>query len=220
MEYTVFQTKTRPDFTDFDSPAWAGAQEQKLDYIFPESSDHHPDVRVKLLYDQTAIYGIFQVDDRYVRAVHLEDQSMVCKDSCVEFFLQPCGSRGYHSFELNCIGTLLSYFIRDARRIPGGFADSSKLPPEDLALIRRYPSLPRKAVEPEHKEPLRWTIGFEIPLELFTRWGNPDPVPGSIWRGMFYKCGDETSHPHWLSCAEYPTLNFHQPEFFGTIIFH
>jgi len=218
MFYTVAQTEKRPDFSDFTSPDWGRAEEKKLDYIFPESSSHHPDVRVKLLYDPHAIYGIFRVDDCYVRAVHMEDQSMVCCDSCVEFFLQPAGSEAYHSFELNCSGTLLSYFIRDPRRVPGGFADFEQLSPEELQLVKRYPSLPRR-VEPEITEKICWTIGFEIPLKLFSSKGNPIPSSGSIWRGMFYKCGDETSHPHWLSCVKFPALNFHQPDYFEKIRF-
>ena len=217
MKYTIVQTAVRPDFSNFNAPCWQRAEEKKLACVYKESSSHHPDVRVKLLYDNNAVYGMFQVDDRYVRATRLNDQEQVCNDSCVEFFIHPAGSKGYFSLEMNCIGTLLSYFIRNARRTASAFEDYSVLPPEDLALIKRYPSL-SAPVEPEITEPVRWTLGFEISMELFTRWGCTAPQSGDVWRGMFYKCGDETSHPHWLSCAIYPTLNFHQPDYFGELV--
>ena len=218
MKYTIAKTAARPDFSDFNAPSWQRAEEKKLDYVYPQSSDHHPDVRVKLLYDDHAIYGMFQVDDRYVRAVCRHDQEQVCNDSCVELFLRPAGSTGYHSFEMNCCGILLSYFIRNAQRCPGGFADYSILPQTDLDLVKRYPSI-TAPVDEEITDPIRWTLGFEIPMEFFTRYGNAAPVSGSVWHGMFYKCGDSTSHPHWLSCVGYPTLNFHQPDYFGELIF-
>ena len=218
MKYTIAKASVRPDFSDFNAPSWQRAEEKKLDAVYAESSDHHPDVRVKLLYDENAVYGMFQVHDRYVRATRTKDQDQVCNDSCVEIFLHP-GTNGYHSFEMNCCGTLLSYFIRNAQRHPNGFEDFSILPPEDLALVKRYPSITAPSIPEEITEPLTWTLGFEIPMEFFTRWGAAVPQSGTVWRGMFYKCGDQTSHPHWLSCEKYPTLNFHQPEFFGEMIF-
>lgn len=218
MKYTIAQTAVRPDFNDFNAPAWQRAEEKKLDYVYPESSAHHPDVRVKLLYDENAVYGMFQVKDRYVRAPRTKDQDAVCNDSCVEIFLHP-GNNGYHSFEMNCCGTLLSFFIRNAQRTQDGFEDYSILEADDLALVKRYPSISAPAITEEITEPLTWTLGFEISMELFRRWGAVTPASGTVWRGMFYKCGDETSHPHWLSCKKYPTLNFHQPEFFGELIF-
>jgi hypothetical protein len=37
----------------------------------------------------------------------------------------------------------------------------------------------------------------------------------------FYKCADQTSHPHWLTWAsvDYPQPKFHLPEFFGRLVF-
>jgi len=47
------------------------------------------------------------------------------------------------------------------------------------------------------------------------------PVAGTIWRSNFYKCADESSHPHWLTWApiNFPRPSFHIPEFFGTLEF-
>jgi len=40
-----------------------------------------------------------------------------------------------------------------------------------------------------------------------------------VFRGNFFKCGDETSHPHWASWSPISEeLNFHRPETFGSIV--
>ena len=43
--------------------------------------------------------------------------------------------------------------------------------------------------------------------------------PESI-RANFYKCGDKTAHPHYLSWSpiDTPKPDFHRPEFFGELI--
>jgi hypothetical protein len=47
------------------------------------------------------------------------------------------------------------------------------------------------------------------------------PATGVQWRANFYKCGDKTSHPHWLtwSVVDKPEPDFHRPEFFGILEF-
>ena len=42
--------------------------------------------------------------------------------------------------------------------------------------------------------------------------GGAPPVPGDRWRANFYKCGDETSHPHWASWSPVGRLDFHRPQ--------
>jgi hypothetical protein len=45
------------------------------------------------------------------------------------------------------------------------------------------------------------------------------PMSSQSWRDNFYKCGDQTSHPHWASWSPVDDLNFHLPRCFGTICF-
>jgi hypothetical protein len=47
------------------------------------------------------------------------------------------------------------------------------------------------------------------------------PAENVVWRANFYKCGDQTSHPHWLTWAEVdcPQPNFHLPRFFDRLAF-
>jgi len=47
------------------------------------------------------------------------------------------------------------------------------------------------------------------------------PSPQAEWRVNFYKCADDTSHPHWLtwSPVDLPEPNFHHPQSFGILQF-
>jgi len=85
--------------------------------------------------------------------------------------------------------------------------------------IRRYASL-SSVVEPEISTPLVWTLEFSIPFAVLEKhvWplGN---IQEQVWRANFYKCGNETSHPHWASWAPLSARNFHDPASFGQIEF-
>src|SRR5574344_2742205 len=216
--YRIAPCRREPALNAFDDTSWKGAHELKLTNVFPQSSSHRPDVCVKLMWNAAGIYGIYRVDDCFVRAVHLGNQAAVCLDSCVEFFVWPEGDRGYHNFEMNCGGSLLSYWIRDARRTKDGFADYSKHTDAELAMVKRVHSLPER-VEPEIAVPTVWTIGFFIPFAMLKSYGMAMPKPGSVWRGGFFKCADQTSHPHWISWLPIPELNYHRPDCFGKLVF-
>jgi hypothetical protein len=43
------------------------------------------------------------------------------------------------------------------------------------------------------------------------------PITEKSWRGNFYKCGNATSRPHWLSWAPLTDRNFHLPVCFGSL---
>lgn len=78
---------------------------------------HRPVTQAKLLYDDQAVYVIFWVDDRYVRAVTSKTHGEVWQDSCVEFFFSPANSvdAGYFNLEINCGGTILMRFNAQSR---------------------------------------------------------------------------------------------------------
>jgi hypothetical protein len=60
-----------------------------------------------------------------------------------------------------------------------------------------------------------------IPWSLFVEvTGHGRPTVGEVWTGNFYKCGDETSHPHWAAWSLIgEVLDFHAPERFGRLVF-
>lgn len=218
--YTVLPAHLRPGLQEgWAGNTWRHVPAITIDCFRPESSDHRPRTRVRLVADDQALYGLFRVEDRFVRCIHREFQSPVYKDSCVEFFVQPRPDGGYFNFEFNCGGALLASYITDSRRTADGFAAFQPLAPEEGRRIRVHSSLPH-VVEPEITDPLIWELAFAIPLEIMARYAGPVSVAaGEIWYGNFYKCGDETSRPHWVSWSPVERLNFHLPQCFGQLRF-
>ena len=198
---------------------WKNAKALNIDVVGEESSDHHPQTDLKLLYTNTSIFGLFMVKDKYVRAIRSGFQESVCRDSCVEFFFKPKPESGYFNFEFNCSGALLSSYITSNKRTKNGFEEYVMLIDEDLKKVNIFHSLPEK-VEPEIKEDTNWFLGFEIPLVILEKYiGKLGELSAQTWEANCYKCGDETSHPHWISWNPINEKNFHCPECFGIMEF-
>jgi hypothetical protein len=160
---------------------------------------------------------MFRVEDRYVRAVAKRYQDPVSRDSCVEFFFTPGADlrEGYFNIEMNCGGTTLF------RHQLGRGVRQREVTEEDAAGLAAAHTLPSR-VEPELPEPVSWLVSYRVPFELLGRYASVlRPGPGVRWRANLYKCGDATSHPHWLawSPVDLPAPDFHRPEFFGTLRF-
>ncbi len=205
--------------SQWDGAEWGNIPALEISCYRQESSAHRPRTQCKLLYDQDRIYGIFLINDQHVRCVHTEFQSEVYKDSCVEFFVQPKATGGYFNFEFNCGGALLASFITDPTRVSGTVKEFIPLTPEDNLQIKRFSSLP-PIVEPEITQKITWFLEFSIPFTVLEKYaGTLTEVSGLIWRANFYKCGNETSHPHWGSWSPLRELNFHLPDDFGEIQF-
>jgi hypothetical protein len=203
----------------WDGDVWQDVADIAVACFRPEGTAHHPKTLCKMLYDQERIYGIFKVEDQYVRCIHAEFQSEVYKDSCVEFFVQPPAQCGYFNFEFNCGGTMLASFITDPTRMNGGVKSFTPLTPDDDVQIQRYHSLPA-IVDPEITQKIAWLLEFSIPFSVLEKYaGKLGNVDGQTWRGNFYKCGNDTSHPHWASWSPVSELNFHLPADFGIFQF-
>lgn len=197
----------------------ADADELRLTHFRPEGSDHRPLAQVKALHDARTLYVLFDISDRYVRAVAKNFGDPVCRDSCVEFFVQPKEGKGYFNFEMNCGGTLLVYYVEDPTRLGEGLKKFTKIPAETAAGVKIAHSMPKR-VDPEITEPVDWNLRCTIPLDLLEHYVGPiSSLSGQVWRGNFYKCGDHTSHPHWASWRQVDELNFHLPRCFGKIEF-
>jgi hypothetical protein len=218
--YRIFFTRQLPETQGrWNGAVWSSVLPLSVDCRRPEGSPHHPGTFCKLLYDDTNIYGIFRVEDQHVRSIHTLFQSEVWKDSCVEFFVQPKVDGGYFNFEFNCGGALLASYVTDPTRVNGILQEFQPLTPADDLQILRFSTLPR-VVEPEIPTPMIWYLEFSIPFTVLEKYTGPiGAVAGQIWRANFYKCGNETSHPHWLSWAPLRERNFHDPTCFGSVEF-
>lgn len=198
----------------WDSELWQSANELKVDYRFDRGGTYKPDVRIRMLYDDNRICGMFQVKDQYVVSRARHNQEQVCKDSCVEFFVKPVNAERYFNFEMNCGGTILLYHIKDL------FNKEYDLVPEsDLCTIERFHTLP-KFIDEEITEPVTWYLGFGIPIAFFEKYSKISPaLSGQVWKANFTKCADKCSNPAWLSWQQFEKCSFHQPDKFADLIF-
>lgn len=155
----------------------------------------------------------FHVRGLDLRAMNTEDNMRQWEDSCCELFIEDPDGGKYYNFEMNCCGKILSA-SGDGRK------DRVKRPLSEMQRIRRISWKP----EPPASLPFNlegdiytWDVAALIPLDLIGIDGND--LPESL-RANFYKCGDLTAHPHYLSWSPIgtPKPDFHRPEFFGTLI--
>jgi len=218
MTYRV-QRLTEPLELDcnWDKDVWKDVPALDVKHFMGKKPEHLPKTQAKVLYDDEAVYVIFRVEDQYVRAVGQKHQDMVCFDSCAEFFFTPGTdiAQGYFNFEINCGGTMLLW--HQTKRDE----NVRVLTEAECEQVEIAHSLP-KVIDPEITEPTTWTLEYRIPLALLEEYAAvTKPGPGVTWRANFYKCADKTSHPHWLTWAvvDLPGPSFHEPQFFGQLIF-
>jgi hypothetical protein len=137
----------------------------------------------------------------------------------VEIFLQPRAERGYFNFEFNAGGTMMCCYITNPERVGATFKEYRKWQPEDARRLTVRSSLPA-IVEPERVGPLTWWLEFVLPVRSLEPFVGPlGALSGQTWRMNAYKCGNETSHPHWAAWAPVDALNFHLPRCFGIMRF-
>lgn len=202
---------------DWNKPAWRAITPLTLDYYMGDEPTHQPVVQAKAAYDDSFLYIIWRVEDNFVLAKRTQNQQDIWRDSCAEFFFTPVGDHtvmGYFNLETNCIGKKLFH----AHVVAG---KNEKLAMDDVERVTTASSLV-EPINPERATPTTWTLEYRIPFDLIAKYTTIDhPAAGVKWRGNFYKCGDESSHPHWLTWApiENEKPSFHVPKHFGTLIF-
>lgn len=145
----------------------------------------------------------YQVKNDLLRVDCHEDQDPVWQDSCVEFFLKQGDI--YRNFEFNSIGVCLSAYGPDRN-------SRKSLEKDSLIRILRFPSLNKNSL-PLNGMSSDWSLTVAIPLDLLGL------VAGSQFKANFYKCGDETLVPHYISWSPIGTSSpdFHQPDYFGLV---
>ena len=219
-QYIIKRVEKLPSLeAPWEDSVWQKAETLTLQWHHARSQGTLPDVQVRVLHDNRDIAGIFRVDDPSVIATHLEYNSSVCCDSCVEFFFRPNGTEGYFNLEMSIGGAHLNYYVRDWTRSGDHFADLVVIPEEIGGKFQLRTSRPGR-IFPEEKRRQVWTAVFLVPQEPIAAYRTaPGPLSGQRWTGNFYKCGEDLANPHWIGWQATEPLNFHQPQFFGDLLF-
>lgn len=185
---------------------------QQIGCVNWETYPYKPAVFFRIAHTGKTILLHYRVTERSVRAKYTEDNSMVCRDSCVEFFLMPANDGIYYNIECNCAGVLkLAAGINRYER------ETASL--ELLKEVKRWSSLPITPFEEKYEE-TAWEIAIIIPCSAFFK-HTFSFLDGMSARGNFYKCGDELQTPHFLSWQpiHLPSPDFHSPSFFSPLEF-
>ena len=150
----------------------------------------------------------FRVSGLDLRAQNTEDNGKQWEDSCVEFFVENPDGSEYYNFEVNPLGKVLA--AKGAGR-----ENRVKRPAEEMAQILRTARY--EGAQDFQGGIWDWRVTLIVPFELLGV--DPENLPEKL-RANFYKCGDETAHPHFLSWSPIGTESpdFHRPEYFGELI--
>lgn len=171
---------------------------------------YKPITAVDLAADDDYLFARFFVRGLGLKAEFTRTNEPVWQDSCVEIFIGDRDGEGYHNFEVNSIGTLLSAHQK------GRGVDVTPISEEDARSVIRMTS-ERSAAHAEKDGIHEWTAVVGIPFSLLGYNGRPASL-----RVNFYKCADGSRWPHYVSWApiESPSPDFHRPEFFKEIFFN
>ena len=173
---------------------------------------YKPEVQFRIAHADSLLFIHYRVSEQCVAAL-AADGGEVFKDACCEFFVMPDDEGIYYNFETNCIGSLLL----EAGTGKGNLRRSA--PADVYAKIKRWASLGTKPFT-LRQEPTTWELTLIIPVNAFFR-HRLSSLSGRTMRANFYKCGNGLCQRHYLSWKPIrtPKPNFHQPAYFGTLLF-
>lgn len=177
--------------------------------LHPCSWTPDTDIRAqaRILWGPDALHLKLSATERHIRALYVGRPHPVSEDSCLEFFFCPLpGDPRYFNFEFNPNAALYL-------GIGTGRHDLVRLLVQDEeALFRPRPFTFEGG----------WGITYRIPFSFVQSFfPGFSPAPGASLRCNFYKTGDKTPRPHYLSWSPVfgPVPDFHRPRDFGTLTF-
>ncbi len=193
-EYTITRLQGAPD--------WAS-----IPALLVDTHNWLPPVPIstaaQICYDETGLYVHLRSWEKEVRAQHDGPLSMVCEDSCMEFFFRPEETDPrYFNFEMNPKGRTYIGFGFDRYR------HCRLAPNNEDALLEKEARLLENGWEVYYKIPVAFLQVFFPGYAL---------TPGKKLYANCFKCGDLTPVPHYLSwnpCTA-PEPDFHQSRDFG-----
>ena len=192
--YTVVRTEGVPD--------WSAIDCQRVE-VACWGTTYCPETTVRCAYvPGKTLYICMECREAQPLANCHEEDGTVWFDSCMEAFLAADRSGSYMNLECNSVGALRAGF-------GPGRHDRQRM--ADMAV-------PRPLLSCE-KHDGDWTACLEVSAETLRGLWGMELVPGGKLYANFYKCGDKTEQPHFLSWSpiDLPQPNFHAPEFFGVL---
>ena len=175
---------------------------------WPQAYPYAPFCQGRIARTQDALVIDFRVSGLDLRALNLADNGSQWEDSCCEFFVEDPDGSCYYNFEVNPLGKVLAAAGPDRNK-------REKRPAEEMEEILRTARF--EGPQDYAGGIWDWRVTLLIPFHLIGV--DPEALPEKL-RANFYKCGDCTAHPHFLSWSPIDTPNpdFHRPDFFGELL--
>ena len=167
---------------------------------------YKPDCAFAIAHADNHIFLKFYVTEGAVLARFTKPNSLVYKDSCVEFFIAFNNEDSYYNLEFNCLGT--AYV---------GYGGSTS---REVAAVSIVEEIESNSLLYSAEGKVKWELTLKIPVSVFYHHTIPHLLQGNA-KCNFFKCGDDTPVPHYLCwnniTSEEP--NFHLPQYFGAVSF-
>jgi hypothetical protein len=172
---------------------------------------YKPRLKFRIAHTGDEIWLKYYVNEKNILAQETRTNGDVYKDSTVEFFISVDG-KNYYNFEFSCIGTIhIGYGEGRHNRTPVNPAIAEKIQIESTLGNQPFA---------EKSGDFNWEMMIRIPKTCFA-FDKIDTFSKLNATANFYKCGDETSDPHFVTWNAIGTENpdYHCPEYFGKIDF-
>lgn len=186
---------------------------QSIGIINWKKYQYKPEVKFRIAHSNNQIWLKFYVSEKNIMAKQSTINSMVHTDSAVEFFFDPKGDGNYYNFEFNCIGVSHVAYGRSIK-------NRKFVNPKKIEMLLQTESSLGKETFLEKTGNYHWELTVIIPSEIliFTKGIKLKKLKS---KANFYKCGDHTLEPHYLTWSPVKTESpsFHQPAYFGELLF-
>ena len=202
MEYEVIEVDGAIDWED--APA---AEINKFPF---DKTGYKPRALARVVSDGARLSVRMEAYEEEIFAKHTQHWQDICRDSCLEFFLQPFPEQSpkYMNFEFNPLGA--SYISVGTDR-----HDLVKIAVEDIRLLNVRTAVERYPADCDAD--IRWYVYLTIPFKFLEKYcGIERPKSLDFMRANFYKCG-EFPKKHYGCWSEVQKLDFHRPEDFGVL---
>ena len=187
-----------------DQICWEKVEAAQIDNC-QGASVPHIKAWAKVCWNEEGLHVRLQAVEKDILCRFNGETDPICEDSCLEFFVSPDADGRYFNLESNPNGAL--YFGFGYNRY-----QHLRLLNDELRQLLN--------IRPFRTED-GWGVEATIPLKIMQIF-SPDIclAPGKVMTANFYKCGDATVIPHYLTWnrVEVTDIDFHLPEFFGKLI--
>lgn len=168
---------------------------------YPWGGYYAPDARANVEWDENGLWVTMCAKEETISAHETTFGGAVCRDSCLEFFVNPCPSaqKKYINIEINPRGTM-HIGVGEGR--------------EGRYVLAEMPEGMHLSVSGHHDN--WWAVRYYISNSLMEKLTGH--APEKVMAGNFYTC-DETIHPHFGTWSPVKAMmpDFHRPEYFGRL---